>query len=125
MTSISFARPGAGLYVARWPDAIRIMDIALLPAFHGRGVGTHLLGDLQSEASAAGRPLRIHVERFNPALNLYARLGFHLVEDRGVYLFLEWPPDGASSPPTARPATRPVSSPSPNPRSTSPSPTSR
>jgi hypothetical protein len=34
----------------------------------------------------------MHVERFNPALRLYERLGFRLVEDRGVYLFLEWQP---------------------------------
>jgi hypothetical protein len=33
---------------------------------------------------------RIHVERFNPALRLYERLGFRQVEDKGVYLFLEW-----------------------------------
>ena len=95
--------PAGRLYVARWPDEIRIMDIALLPAFRGRGVGTRLLGDLQAEALAGGKPLRIHVERFNPALSLYARLGFRLVEDRGVYLFLEWSPDGASSAPAAKP----------------------
>ena len=39
--------------------------------------------------AAAGKPLRIHVERFNPALRLCERLGFREVEDRGVYLFLE------------------------------------
>ena len=49
-----------------------------------------LLRGLQSEAAAAGKPLRIHVERFNPALRLYERLGFRLVEDHGLYLFLEW-----------------------------------
>lgn len=99
-------QPAGRLYVARWPDEIRIMDIALLPPFRGRGVGKRLLGDLQAEATAAGKPLRIHVERFNPALSLYARLGFRLVEDRGVYLFLEWSPEGASSAPAARPATQ-------------------
>ena len=91
--------PAGRLYVARWPDEIRIMDIALLDGFRGRGVGTHLLTELQHEAAAEGKPLRIHVERFNPALSLYARLGFRLVEDRGVYLFLEWSPDRASSAP--------------------------
>ena len=45
---------------------------------------------LQSEATAAGKPLRIHVERFNPALRLYERLGFRQLEDKGVYLFMEW-----------------------------------
>jgi GNAT superfamily N-acetyltransferase len=78
------------LYVARWTDEICIVDISLLPVFCNRGIGTTLLRQLQAEASAAGKPLRIHVERFNPALRLYERLGFRQLEDRGVYLFLEW-----------------------------------
>ena len=71
------------LYVARWSDEIRIVDIALLPEFCNRGIGTTLLRELQVEASAAGKPLRIHVERFNPALRLYERLGFRQIEDQG------------------------------------------
>jgi ribosomal protein S18 acetylase RimI-like enzyme len=90
-------QPVGRLYVARWPDEIRIIDIALLTTVRGRGVGTHLLRELQHEASEAEKPLRIHVERFNPALSLYERLGFRLVEDRGVYLFLEWSPEDGSS----------------------------
>lgn len=78
------------LYVARADDEIRIVDIALLPEYCNRGIGTMLLRGLQSEAAAAGKPLRIHVERFNPALRLYERLGFHPIADRGVYLFMEW-----------------------------------
>ena len=83
-------QPAGRLYVAREADEIRIVDIALLPDFCNRGVGTTLLRGLQSEAAAAGKPLRIHVERFNPALRLYERLGFHPIADRGVYLFMEW-----------------------------------
>jgi GNAT superfamily N-acetyltransferase len=94
--------PAGRLYVARWPDELRIMDIALLGPFRGRGVGTRLLAELQAEATTAGKALRIHVERFNPALTLYDRLGFRLLEDRGVYLFLEWSPPRPS--PTATPA---------------------
>ena len=82
--------PAGRLYVSREADEIRIVDIALLPEYCSRGIGTALLRGLQSEAGAAGKPLRIHVERFNPALNLYHRLGFRQVEDRGVYLFMEW-----------------------------------
>jgi ribosomal protein S18 acetylase RimI-like enzyme len=65
-------------------------NIALLPEYCSRGIGTTLLRGLQSEAVAAGKPLRIHVEHFNPALRLYERLGFHPIADRGVYLFMEW-----------------------------------
>jgi GNAT superfamily N-acetyltransferase len=86
--------PAGRLYVDRWADEIRLMDIALLPEHRGKGLGTRLLKDLQSEARAAGKPLRIHVERMNPALGLYERLGFKSVEDRGVYWLMEWRHDG-------------------------------
>ena len=32
----------------------------------------------------------------NPALKLYERLGFRLIEERGVYLFLGWMPTAAA-----------------------------
>jgi ribosomal protein S18 acetylase RimI-like enzyme len=81
------------LYVARWDREIRIMDIALLPEHRGAGIGTKLLRELQNEARSAGKSLTIHVERFNPALRLYERLGFKQVEDKGVYLLMEWRAD--------------------------------
>src|SRR5438045_5130823 len=82
--------PIGRLYVARWEKEIRIVDITLLPEFRGSGVGTKLLRDLQTEARSAGKSLTIHVERFNRALGLYERLGFREVEDKGVYLLMEW-----------------------------------
>lgn len=78
------------LYVAHWEREIRIMDIALLPEHRGSGIGTKLLRDLQEEARSAGKSLTIHVERFNPALRLYQQLGFQQIEDKGVYLLMEW-----------------------------------
>ena len=84
--------PVGRLYVARWKDEIRIVDIALLPAYRRTGIGTAMLRDLLTEADAAGKPVRIHVERDNPALRLYQRLGFVMIEDKGVYLFMEWRP---------------------------------
>jgi ribosomal protein S18 acetylase RimI-like enzyme len=84
--------PAGRLYVARWADEIRIVDIALLPQFRNAGIGTALLRGLLEEGATTGKRVSIHVERFNPALRLYARLGFRLVEDKGVYLLLEWTP---------------------------------
>lgn len=82
--------PIGRLYVARWEREIRIMDIALLPEHRGTGIGTQLLRELQDEARSAGKSLTIHVERFNPALRLYERLGFQMAEDKGVYLLMGW-----------------------------------
>jgi ribosomal protein S18 acetylase RimI-like enzyme len=82
--------PAGRLYVDRWKKEIRIIDIALLPEHRRDGIGTKLLRELQDEARTAGKAITIHVEKFNPALNLYRRLGFQQIEDKGVYLFLEW-----------------------------------
>lgn len=84
--------PAGRLYVARWPEEIRIMDIALLPTERGKGVGTVLLRDLQDEAAADGKRVTIHVERENPAMAWYERLGFRRVEDRVPYVLMEWLP---------------------------------
>ncbi len=85
-------QPAGRLYVARWPGEIRIIDVAILPTFRNRQLGTRLITRLQEEAAVARKPVRIHVERLNPALRLYERLGFRTIEDKGVYLFLEWQP---------------------------------
>lgn len=84
--------PAGRLYVHRREREIRLMDITLLPEHRGSGVGSSLLSDLMAESEAAGKPLTIHVEIYNPAMRLYKRLGFTTFEDRGVYHLLEWRP---------------------------------
>ncbi len=83
------------LYVDRRADEIRIIDIALLPERRGDGIGGAMMQALLDEAAAAGKPVRIHVEKFNRALGLYRRLGFSQIEDQGVYLLMEWSPPGS------------------------------
>ena len=90
-------QPIGRLYVARWEKEIRIVDITLLPEARGTGIGTKLLRELQEEARAAGKSLTIHVERFNRALRLYEKLGFKQIEDKGVYLLMEWKSPSLSS----------------------------
>jgi ribosomal protein S18 acetylase RimI-like enzyme len=77
------------LYVHRGPHDIRIMDIALLPPFRGRGIATALLRALVDEAETGRRKLSIHVEANNPARTLYERLGFRPAGEHGVYILME------------------------------------
>ena len=55
------------------------------------------MGDLLVEAARANVTVFIHVEKNNPALRLYDRLGFRAIEDKGVYLFMEWRARGADA----------------------------
>ena len=68
------------------------MDIALLPEFRNHGIGSTLLEQILEEGRNRNLPVTIHVERFNPALHLYERLGFRQIEDKGVYLLMECAP---------------------------------
>jgi ribosomal protein S18 acetylase RimI-like enzyme len=77
------------LYRAGTADALHILDIALLPPWRNRGVGTHLLRETMARAAARGVPLAMHVAKDNPARRLYARLGFVECADDGVYVRLE------------------------------------
>jgi ribosomal protein S18 acetylase RimI-like enzyme len=87
------AKPIGRLYLDRREAEIRIIDIALLTSERRNGVGGALLREVLTEARAAGKAVRIHVERNNPALRLYHRLGFNEIEDQGVYYLMEWRPE--------------------------------
>ena len=78
------------LYLEEWPSQIRLIDVALLPAFRGEGAGSAILADLLEWAAGKSKPVTIHVERNNPARSLYDRLGFVFREEAGVYDLLEW-----------------------------------
>ena len=83
------------LYIERWPSQHRLIDITFLPEHRGQGFGEALLRDLMEEAAAVNKAVSIHVEKFNPAMGLYRRLGFTCVEDKGVYDLMHWVPDAA------------------------------
>ncbi|MEW6131195.1 MAG: GNAT family N-acetyltransferase [Acidobacteriota bacterium] len=90
---ILFAEQPVGrLYVYRGKSEIRIVDIAILPAYRGRGIGKPLIQSLLNEAQASGKHIRIHVEVFNPSLQLFERLGFKPVENDGINVLMEWTP---------------------------------
>jgi ribosomal protein S18 acetylase RimI-like enzyme len=91
-------QPVGRLYIARWENEIRLIDIALMPEVRGRGIGSSLLREILEEGRKRRMPVTIHVEKNNPALRLYERLGFHAVEDRGFHWFMEWRPEGADQP---------------------------
>ena len=90
-------QPAGRLYLDRRERAICIVDIALLPEHQRAGIGSALLRELIAEANAAGKPLTLHVEKFNPARRLYQRLGFVETGDNGVYLQMERVPEPAGN----------------------------
>ena len=70
---------------------VRIIDITLLPEWRGKGIGNQIIMDIIHFAAKRNQPVSIHVESFNPAMNLYKKMGFELIDiTNGVYHLLEW-----------------------------------
>lgn len=79
-------------YIFRGRADVRVVDVSLLPQYRGQGIATGLFDALLAEAGRDGKTVGIHVEKFNPARNLYRRLGFRDAGESGPYLFLRWSP---------------------------------
>jgi ribosomal protein S18 acetylase RimI-like enzyme len=86
------SKPIGRLYIDHRTNEIRLIDIALLPEYRNQGIGHSLLTDIINNAAKANKPVRIHVERYNPAMHLYERLGFVRIGDTGVYYLMEKAP---------------------------------
>lgn len=81
------------VWVDRRVDEIRLLDIAILPAHRGRGIGTQILRRLQDEASSTGQALRHSVEAGNAdARRWYEGIGFEIVEHGDTHHLMAWRP---------------------------------
>ncbi len=91
--SLNGARLGA-IAVVRGDREMRLAELFLEPAFHGRGWGTALVQEVMAEARQRGLPLRLRVLRSNPARRLYARLGFEVEQSSPERLWMVVQPRG-------------------------------
>lgn len=82
--------PVGRLYIDTTPTMLNLVDIALVAAARNRGIGHAILIALQEASIASGKRIVAFVEKFNPALGLYRRLGYTDVADHDVYLEIEW-----------------------------------
>ena len=97
------------LLVSTGAAAIQLVDIALLAAFRGQGIGRKMLEALCQLAAEAGLPLRLSVREENRAMKLYTRLGFVRRGEKGPNIEMEW--GGVARPDTAGEETIPESGP--------------
>ncbi|MEQ1951730.1 GNAT family N-acetyltransferase [Mesorhizobium sp. CN2-181] len=77
--------------VDRRDTSIHVVDIAILPAFRRRGIGTALMTALIDQACRTEKPVRLMVASSNdPSMQFYLRLGFAVIETYPAYLEMEW-----------------------------------
>lgn len=69
---------------------IHIIDIVLLSAFQGRGIGTHILRQIIERAKARQVPIKLGALKENRAIALYQRLGFKEFKRTETQILMEW-----------------------------------
>jgi ribosomal protein S18 acetylase RimI-like enzyme len=82
--------PAGSMTVFRGASEIRLVDIAVLPEFRGRGIGGGLITGLAHEAVCSGLPLRLSVAQGNRAARLYGRIGFVSTGRDSMYIEMEY-----------------------------------
>lgn len=75
--------------VTRTSSEIHLVDIALLSARRGGGIGSELIRKLLDEGESKGLPVRLEVLKGNPAALLYERLGFVKTGECGLHIQME------------------------------------
>lgn len=81
-------------YIAVRPDTqeLNLLNIMIVPAQQGRGLGTAILRDLLADAQTRRQAVRLQVLRVNPARALYERLGFAVYEETATHFRMRWHP---------------------------------
>jgi ribosomal protein S18 acetylase RimI-like enzyme len=85
--------PAGRLILDSAADGWCLVDIALMPACRGRGLGTLIVQAILEEAGRADAPgVRLSVVCDSPARRLYERLGFVVVSEAVPNAAMEWRP---------------------------------
>ena len=75
------------IFVCRYETHIQLADIAILPEFQGKGIGTILIRKLLTEARSRGLPMGLGVFKINlGAQKLYKSLGFERISEDEIFI---------------------------------------
>lgn len=95
--------PMGRLYLQTRATHVHVVDITLLTEARGRGLGTAILQAVIDTAHAGGYGVSLVVERGNPALHLYQRLGFTPLHETDLHIELACTPTSTRVSPSPMP----------------------
>lgn len=87
---LALEAPVGAWMVWRGAREIVLVDMALLPAYRGSGIGTRCLIELTGEAARGARRVRLCVRPDSRARGLYRRLGFRELSGDVANVSMEW-----------------------------------
>ncbi|HVZ41505.1 MAG TPA: GNAT family N-acetyltransferase [Candidatus Kapabacteria bacterium] len=82
--------PVGRLIIIEFEDEVRLGDLMILPAHQNRGICSSIMDRYVRRGLETKRPIRLHVEKANRAVNLYRRKRFAVVEDLSSHWLMEY-----------------------------------
>ncbi len=73
-------------------QSIRVTNLSLLPAYRNKGIGSRILREIIREADATDREVLFEVDKVNPAVTLYRRLGFEACKEDTLKYVMRYAP---------------------------------
>jgi ribosomal protein S18 acetylase RimI-like enzyme len=85
------SEPIGRIYLDGTGESVHVIDIAIMPMWRGRGIGSDIFIAMQRRAAAIGKAVSLQVLCGNyRAIELYRRLGFVPGGIDGSYLSMQW-----------------------------------
>ncbi|HYW74516.1 MAG TPA: GNAT family N-acetyltransferase [Pyrinomonadaceae bacterium] len=84
------ALPCGYCWVELLAGEIYVHEMVIDPEFQRRGIGTHVMQDVISQAASRQVPVRLQTHILNQAAELYRRLGFCERGRTGTHFLMEW-----------------------------------
>lgn len=81
--------PVARLIIIEFADEVCLGDLMVAHAHRKRGLCSYIMDRYVALGLATGRPIRLHVEKWNPAVALYRRKSFAVIEDLNSHWLME------------------------------------
>lgn len=82
--------PCGYMLVERRADYVQLWELVIDPDFHGQGIGSFLLREIQAEARARSLPVRLQTLHKNRAYELYRRMGFVDAGRTETHTLMQW-----------------------------------
>ena len=83
-------QPVGRICTAHRQQELHLVEIALLPEYRNRGIGSHLMKGLERECEGKEMlPIRLQAHCGSPAIRFYQRHGFIIINDNDVYVAME------------------------------------
>jgi len=88
-------QPIGTIFVFENENRIEIGQFYILPEYQNKGIGSYLLEDILDNSDNAGSIVELEVLKVNPAVSLYQRYGFEIVDSNEHMYQMERKPGNA------------------------------